>query len=114
MRRMCETHKPTLPLVVFGSTSHLHTTRFYCMDFVGCFRVSLLSSIVVPVESDDFANKMKACMLMCLNFALTLSAEIENRKKATFIFSHEERDELLELAVSIPTTSMTPIKLSKD
>ncbi|KAF9915842.1 hypothetical protein BX616_005239, partial [Lobosporangium transversale] len=60
LRRICETHRPTSPLVVFGSTSHLHTTKFYAMDFVGCFRVSVLSSMVVPLSSDDFADKMKA------------------------------------------------------
>ncbi|ORZ15579.1 hypothetical protein BCR41DRAFT_354103 [Lobosporangium transversale] len=110
LRRICETHRPTSPLVVFGSTSHLHTTKFYAMDFVGCFRVSVLSSMVVPLSSDDFADKMKACMLTCLNFVRILLAEIESRKKATFMFDQEEKEELLELVASIPATSTTPIK----
>ncbi|KAG0216839.1 hypothetical protein BGX31_000451 [Mortierella sp. GBA43] len=113
LRRICETERPTSPLMVFGSTSHLHTTKFYVMDFVGCFRVSLLSSMAVPLESGDFARKMKACILTCLNFAITLMDEMNNRKKTTLIQSEEEREELLELAASIPMTSMTPTKLLK-
>jgi hypothetical protein len=69
--------------------------------------------MVVPLESNDFAKKMQACMLTCLSFATILLAEFDNRKKATFI-TGDEKEELLELAASIPATSMTPVKLSKD
>ncbi|KAK3815492.1 MAG: hypothetical protein J3Q66DRAFT_370820 [Benniella sp.] len=113
LRRMCKTERPTAPLVVFGSTSHLDTTKFFAMDFVGCFRVSPLSTMVVPLESNDFAKKMQPCMLTCLSFATILLAESDNRKKATLI-TDDEKEELLELATSIPATSMSPVKLSKD
>ncbi|KAF9405890.1 hypothetical protein BGZ94_003335 [Podila epigama] len=114
LRHMCETHRPTAPMIVFGSTSHLHITKFFAMDFVGCFRVSLLSSMVVPLEKEDFANKMKACMLTCIKFALVLLTEGANRKKAAFIHDHDEREELLELASRIPATSNSPVKQFKD
>ncbi|KAG0269048.1 hypothetical protein DFQ27_004980 [Actinomortierella ambigua] len=57
LRRVCETHRPT-KLTVFDSTSHRDTTKFYSMDFAGCFRVSPVSSMVVPLASGvGFAEK---------------------------------------------------------
>ncbi|KAG0306168.1 hypothetical protein BGZ99_001831 [Dissophora globulifera] len=111
LRQTCETHHPTKPLVVFGSTSHRDTTKFYSMDFVGCFRVSLISSMVVPLASGvGFAEKMKSCMRACLEFALMLLTEMDQREKAVFIDFYEDREELIDLAASIPATSLTPVK----
>ncbi|KAG9065456.1 hypothetical protein KI688_002783 [Linnemannia hyalina] len=111
LRRTCETHRPN-KLVVFGSTSHRDATKFYSMDFVGCFRVSLILSMVVPLASGvGFAEKMKSCMRTCLEFALILSTEREKRNGAVFIDRLEDREELIDLAASIPATSLTPVKV---
>ncbi|KAF9346213.1 hypothetical protein BGX34_004099 [Mortierella sp. NVP85] len=110
LRRICETHRPN-KLVVFGSTSHRDVTKFYSMDFVGCFRVSSILSMVVPLESGvGFAEKMKSCMRTCLEFALILLKEMEKRNGAVFIDNFEDREELSDLAASIPATSLTPVK----
>ncbi|KAK3807221.1 MAG: hypothetical protein J3Q66DRAFT_406477 [Benniella sp.] len=111
IRRICETSKPTTPLMVFGSTAQLNNTRFYVMDFMGCFRVTSIGTMVIPVdEKEDFANRMKACMITCLKFALAILNKMENRKKATFVM--EEDETLKELSSKIPETSMSPIKYS--
>jgi len=113
MRQVCETSKPTTPLMVFGSTSHQSNTRFYVMDIVGCIRVSSIATMVIPVDGGDFADRMRACMTTCLKFALAISTEIENRKKATFITKEDEKETLRELSHMIPETSVSPIKYSK-
>ncbi|KAG9070408.1 hypothetical protein KI688_009745 [Linnemannia hyalina] len=82
------------------------------MDFVGCFRVSLILSMVVPLASGvGFAEKMKSSMRTCLEFALILSTEMEKRDGAVFIDRFEDREELIDLAASIPATSLTPVKV---
>jgi len=111
LRRTCETHRRPNKLVVFGSTSHRDVTKFYSMDFSGCFRVSSILSMVAPLASGvGFAEKMKSCMRTCLEFALILLMEMENRNGTVFIDHFEDREELIDLAASIPATSLAPVK----
>ncbi|KAF9103827.1 hypothetical protein BGX27_010368, partial [Mortierella sp. AM989] len=64
-------------LAVFGSTSFNTETRFYKMDIAGVFRVYEFNRMVIPTTRSGFGERMKACMLCCLEFALLLKSEPE-------------------------------------
>jgi hypothetical protein len=67
--------------------------------------------MVAPLASGvGFAEKMKSCMRTCLEFALILLMEMENRNGTVFIDHFEDREELIDLAASIPATSLAPVK----
>ncbi|KAF9280633.1 hypothetical protein BGZ68_007115 [Mortierella alpina] len=101
---------PRTGMSVFGSTSHNRQTQFFAMDYKGVFRVRTLTSMTMPVQADSFAAGMQQCILACLEFVLHVLDETERRNLAKKITLHKDREDFLEAAATIPTTSNTPKK----
>ncbi|KAK3837714.1 MAG: hypothetical protein JOS17DRAFT_786821 [Linnemannia elongata] len=108
IRTISQTARPRPGMSVFGSTSHNGETQFFAMDYKGLFRVRTLSSMVVPMLAASFAPSMQQCILACQDFVLHVLDEGLSRNSATKVTSQVEREDLLEAAAAIPTTSNTP------
>ncbi|KAG9061128.1 hypothetical protein KI688_007758 [Linnemannia hyalina] len=102
-----QTPHPRSGMSVFGSTSHNGETQFFAMDYKGLFRVRTLTSMMVPMQAMSFAPGIQHCILACLEFVLHVLDESERRNSAAKMTSHEEREDSLEAAAAIPTTSST-------
>ncbi|KAF9343691.1 hypothetical protein BGX26_005349 [Mortierella sp. AD094] len=113
VKSICRMAHPPPNMTVFGSASHKAETKFYAMDFSGIFRVFQVNQMVVPLDKDSFAPDMRSCITRCLEFALLLIGETEKRNAAQAA-TYDESEELVEAAKTIPNTTPTPTKESRN
>jgi hypothetical protein len=98
---------PPKDLAIFGSTSFKTETRFYKMDMAGIFRVYEINRMVIPTTRSDFGERMKACMFCCLEFALLLKNETENRRNLPEI-TNIQKIIMAELSKNFPSNISPP------
>ncbi|KAF9953861.1 hypothetical protein BGZ70_000094 [Mortierella alpina] len=110
IKAISQSAHPRRGMSVFGSTSHNRETVFFALDYRGVFRVRTLASMTMPMQAASFAAGMQQCIWACLEFVLHVLEETERREQAPKITTQEEREDLVEAAAAIPTTSSTPKK----
>ncbi|KAG9065189.1 hypothetical protein KI688_002512 [Linnemannia hyalina] len=99
VRATCKHSVPLSGIAVFGSSTFKGETKLWRLDFHGVFRLVHFNSFFVPLKKSEFGKKAKVSILLCLELAMRVKAEVDAREEGAAPIDHGMR-ELLEEAVS--------------
>ncbi|KFH72992.1 hypothetical protein MVEG_00217 [Podila verticillata NRRL 6337] len=112
MERLAQNRKqPPKDLKVFGVQAYEDRVDAYCLDFVGCFRLQLVASFVVPANRSDFSHTFRNAVQMSFDFVQLVADEIQRWRFATALKTPSYQ--ITKALESLPSTTHAPAKTAK-
>jgi hypothetical protein len=112
VERLAEGGKqPPRDLKVFGVQSYEGRVDAFCLDFVGCFRLQLITSFTAPANRSDFGHMFRRAIKESYGFVELVASEIQRWRDAPELTTPIYK---IHMALdALPATHHTPIKMAK-